>query len=116
MLGTMRHLLKLFGSVLLHCLLSTYSAGVYIGRGSFFYLAKQCILSEQRSCPRHHLCAPSCPYVRGLPLEVHHSPVAGYGAGTGFFFRNLAALCGSFRVHAVDLLGTGLSGMHLPSV
>lgn len=28
----------------------------------------------------------------------------------GFFFRNLRMLCRSFRVHAVDMLGTGLSG------
>lgn len=36
--------------------------------------------------------------------------VAGYGAGIGFFFRNLEALTQQFRVHAVDLLGTGMSG------
>lgn len=36
--------------------------------------------------------------------------VPGYGAGAGFFFRNMRALCSHFRVHAVDLLGTGLSG------
>ena len=36
--------------------------------------------------------------------------LAGYGAGIGFFFRNLAALTQEFRVHAVDLLGTGMSG------
>lgn len=35
---------------------------------------------------------------------------AGYGAGIGFFFRNMAALTEHFRVHAVDLLGTGMSG------
>jgi abhydrolase domain-containing protein 5 len=37
--------------------------------------------------------------------------LAGYGAGIGFFFRNLAALTQQFRVHAVDLLGTGMSGV-----
>eukprot|EP00882_Tetradesmus_deserticola_P018024 GHRQ01019339.1.p1 GENE.GHRQ01019339.1~~GHRQ01019339.1.p1 ORF type:complete len:246 (+),score=60.53 GHRQ01019339.1:110-847(+) len=34
----------------------------------------------------------------------------GYGAGTGFFFRNLDALARVFNVFAVDWLGTGLSG------
>lgn len=34
----------------------------------------------------------------------------GYGAGTGFFFRNLDGLAQAFRVFAVDWLGTGLSG------
>jgi len=36
--------------------------------------------------------------------------VPGYGAGAGFFFRNLDGLARFFRVHAVDLLGTGMSG------
>ncbi|KAF8057920.1 1-acylglycerol-3-phosphate O-acyltransferase [Scenedesmus sp. PABB004] len=34
----------------------------------------------------------------------------GYGAGTGFFFRNLDGLAKAFQVFAVDWLGTGLSG------
>ncbi|GMH32785.1 hypothetical protein BSKO_00619 [Bryopsis sp. KO-2023] len=34
----------------------------------------------------------------------------GYGAGVGFFFRNLDSMCSLFRMHAVDWLGTGLSG------
>ncbi|KAF6266374.1 Alpha/Beta hydrolase protein [Scenedesmus sp. NREL 46B-D3] len=34
----------------------------------------------------------------------------GYGAGTGFFFRNLDGLARVFNVFAVDWLGTGLSG------
>ena len=34
----------------------------------------------------------------------------GYGAGAGFYFRNLDGLAQHFRVHAVDLLGTGMSG------
>lgn len=34
----------------------------------------------------------------------------GYGAGAGFYFRNLDGLAAHFRVHAVDLLGTGMSG------
>ena len=33
-----------------------------------------------------------------------------YGAGAGFFFRNIDGLARHFRVHAVDLLGTGMSG------
>lgn len=44
-----------------------------------------------------------------IPSTRH---LAGYGAGIGFFFRNLAALTQEFRVHAVDLLGTGMSGAH----
>ena len=36
----------------------------------------------------------------------------GYGAGAGFYFRNLDGLAQHFRVHAVDLLGTGMSGAH----
>ena len=35
----------------------------------------------------------------------------GYGAGAGFYFRNLDGLAQHFRVHAVDLLGTGMSGV-----
>lgn len=34
----------------------------------------------------------------------------GYGAGTGFFFRNFQGLSSHFRLFAVDWLGTGLSG------
>lgn len=34
----------------------------------------------------------------------------GYGAGLGFYFRNLDGMCSLFRTHAVDWLGTGLSG------
>ena len=36
--------------------------------------------------------------------------IPGYGAGAGFYFRNLADLCSRFRTYAVDVLGTGLSG------
>ncbi|KAK9821605.1 hypothetical protein WJX81_005670 [Elliptochloris bilobata] len=36
--------------------------------------------------------------------------VPGYGAGAGFYFRNIDGLAKHFRVHAVDLLGTGMSG------
>ncbi len=36
--------------------------------------------------------------------------VPGYGAGAAFYFRNLAGLASHFRTHAVDLLGTGMSG------
>ena len=35
---------------------------------------------------------------------------ARYGAGAGFYFRNIDGLARHFRVHAVDLLGTGMSG------
>jgi pimeloyl-ACP methyl ester carboxylesterase len=39
----------------------------------------------------------------------------GYGAGSGFFFRNVDGLAQHFRLHCVDLLGTGMSGVtHLP--
>ncbi len=34
----------------------------------------------------------------------------GYGAGAGFYFRNVDGLAKQFRVHLVDLLGTGMSG------
>eukprot|EP00878_Enallax_costatus_P023828 GHUV01025380.1.p1 GENE.GHUV01025380.1~~GHUV01025380.1.p1 ORF type:complete len:414 (+),score=72.62 GHUV01025380.1:55-1296(+) len=34
----------------------------------------------------------------------------GYGAGTGFFYRNLDGLSRAFKIFAVDWLGTGLSG------
>ncbi|KAK9917093.1 hypothetical protein WJX75_000828 [Coccomyxa subellipsoidea] len=36
--------------------------------------------------------------------------VPGYGAGAAFYFRNLDGLAVHFRTHAVDLLGTGMSG------
>lgn len=36
--------------------------------------------------------------------------VPGYGAGAAFYFRNLDGLAAHFRTHAVDLLGTGMSG------
>lgn len=42
----------------------------------------------------------------GPPLVA----IPGYGAGVGFFFKNFSWLTSRFRVHAVDLLGTGLSG------
>jgi len=34
----------------------------------------------------------------------------GYGAGSGFYFRNIDGLAKHFRLHCVDLLGTGMSG------
>jgi abhydrolase domain-containing protein 5 len=34
----------------------------------------------------------------------------GYGAGVGFYFRNLPALADRVRLYCVDWLGTGLSG------
>lgn len=34
----------------------------------------------------------------------------GYGAGSGFYFRNIDGLAQRFRLHCVDLLGTGMSG------
>lgn len=48
--------------------------------------------------------------IGGPPSAPALVVIPGYGAGIGFFFRNLATLCENFRVHAVDLLGTGLSG------
>lgn len=36
--------------------------------------------------------------------------VPGYGAGSAFMFRTFAGLAAGFRLFAVDLLGTGLSG------
>lgn len=42
--------------------------------------------------------------------------LAGYGAGAGFYFRNVDSLARHFRVHLVDLLGTGMSGIHLPCI
>lgn len=36
--------------------------------------------------------------------------LAGYSAGAGYFFRALDGLSRGFRTHAVDWLGTGLSG------
>ena len=47
--------------------------------------------------------------VTGPPDAPPAILVAGYGAGAGLWWRNLAALGAAFRVHAVDLLGTGLS-------
>ena len=35
----------------------------------------------------------------------------GYGAGSGFYFRNIDGLAQHFRLHCVDLLGTGMSGV-----
>ena len=35
----------------------------------------------------------------------------GYGAGAGYFFRNVDGLAKQFKVYLVDLLGTGLSGI-----
>ena len=35
----------------------------------------------------------------------------GYGAGSGFYFRNIDGLAQHFRLHCVDLLGTGMSGL-----
>ena len=37
----------------------------------------------------------------------------GYGAGSGFYFRNIGGLAQHFRLHCVDLLGTGMSGVPL---
>ena len=34
----------------------------------------------------------------------------GYGAGSGFYFRKIGGLAQHFRLHCVDLLGTGMSG------
>ncbi len=34
----------------------------------------------------------------------------GYGAGSCFYFRNIDGLAQHFRLHCVDLLGTGMSG------
>ena len=36
--------------------------------------------------------------------------IPGYGAGVGFMFRGLEGLAAGWRLHAVDPLGTGLSG------
>ncbi|KAK9840870.1 hypothetical protein WJX74_005899 [Apatococcus lobatus] len=36
--------------------------------------------------------------------------IAGYGAGAAFFYRNMAGLASAFKLHAVDLLGCGMSG------
>lgn len=35
----------------------------------------------------------------------------GYGAGAAFYFRNIDDLAKQFRLHLVDLLGTGMSGI-----
>ena len=42
--------------------------------------------------------------------------LSGYGAGAGFFFRNLDPMADHFRIYAVDLLGTGMSGGEPPLV
>lgn len=39
--------------------------------------------------------------------------IPGYGAGSGFMFRAFEGLAAGWRVHAVDPLGTGLSGRPL---
>ena len=67
------------------------------------------------------LIAMQLPFSSILAFELwvlpapHQAPTtagvsAGYGAGLGFFWRNLGTLADHFRVHAVDLLGTGMSG------
>jgi abhydrolase domain-containing protein 5 len=40
----------------------------------------------------------------------HLVAVPGYGAGSGFMWRTLEGLSAGFRLWAVDMLGTGLSG------
>ena len=40
----------------------------------------------------------------------------GYGAGSAFYFRNIAGLAQHFRLHCVDLLGTGMSGTGISSM
>ena len=35
----------------------------------------------------------------------------GYGAGSGFYFRNLRDMCRHFRTYLTDPLGTGMSGV-----
>lgn len=70
-------------------------------------------------------CGVSCTYkdtpVGDTALHSIHSISAGsqgpnvvfmpgYGAGSGFFYRNVAGLAASTRLHLVDWLGTGLSG------
>ena len=42
----------------------------------------------------------------------------GYGAGSGFYFRNLRDMCRHFRTYLTDPLGTGMSGgcMSSPAV
>lgn len=52
-------------------------------------------------------------YVKGGTSNVtspHLVALAGYGGGAGFKFRILDGLAAGFRLWAVDLLGTGLSG------
>ncbi|KAK9861138.1 hypothetical protein WJX84_000164 [Apatococcus fuscideae] len=46
----------------------------------------------------------------GLPKAPPIVCIAGYGAGAAFFFRNMAGLASAFKLHAVDLLGCGMSG------
>jgi pimeloyl-ACP methyl ester carboxylesterase len=40
--------------------------------------------------------------------------VPGYGSGSSFLFKLFDGLSAAFRLHAVDLLGTGLSGEARP--
>lgn len=56
--------------------------------------------------PEHYLHTTQGGQAEGPALVM----MPGYGAGTGFFYRNLDGLARAFRVFAVDWLGTGLSG------
>lgn len=51
----------------------------------------------------------------GSPADPPLVLLPGYGAGAGFYFRNLDGLSQHFRTHAVDLLGTGMSGAAYPA-
>lgn len=77
---------------------------------SLLHLA-QAAMSNCTTCGRHITETSTQP--QGSVPNMNQTmfcPGTGYGAGIGFFFRNMAALTERFRVHAVDLLGTGMSG------
>lgn len=48
--------------------------------------------------------------VGGSPDGEKIVVLSGYGAGAGFFFKNVGFLTQQFQMHLVDWLGTGLSG------
>lgn len=48
--------------------------------------------------------------VGGAPDATPLVCLPGYGAGSGFYFRNLQDMCRHFRTYLTDPLGTGMSG------
>ncbi|KAJ9530113.1 hypothetical protein QJQ45_023374 [Haematococcus lacustris] len=80
---------------------------------------RACFTSRSPSAPDSTAQASPAAAAANLPVapagsQVQQAPplvlMPGYGAGTGFFFKNLEGLSSTFRLYAVDWLGTALSG------